>query len=203
MISFQERHRTLGMARAISLALCLTAFGLAEAPWKKPVESWSKNDANQILTRSPWARSVPTHDRLGPQRVVVRLEDALPIKQALGKMGLEPRTPHKTSYAVALVFRPTPGDGHLDWSKSQAFLKTSGRAVSSFSEMSTRTLADGTEMVIFLFPRTLEIGELRSFRLPFFTVHSRSIEFEVRANSLEIKQNFPLQDLFYFGKFEL
>jgi hypothetical protein len=194
-------QRRTGIGRTISLALCMTAFGLAEQPWEKPFVAWTKDDASRILTRSPWAKPTATHDRSGTQQIVVRWEDALPIRQALGKMGLEPAPSNRAFYAVAVVLRP--GDGHHDWSASRASLRTSGRTASVSSDVRTKTLADGTQRVIFWFPRTLDIGEPRSFRLPFLIVHSRAIEFEVRADSLEIRQSFPLQDLFYLGNFEL
>jgi hypothetical protein len=189
------------IVRTILLALCMSACGLAEQPWKKPVDSWTKDDASRILTRSPWAKPIAAHQRSGTQQIVVRWEDALPIQQALEKMGLEPAPSNRSFYAVAVVLRPT--DGHHDWSASRASLKTSGRTGCASSDVRTKTLADGTQLVVFRFPKTLEIGEPRSFRLPFLTVHSRAIEFEVRADSLEIRQSFPLQDLFYLGNFEL
>jgi len=189
------------IVRTISLALCVTACGLAEQPWKKPVDSWTKDDANRILTRSPWAKPIATHDRSGTHQIVVRWEDALPIQQALGKMGLEPAPSNRSFYAVAVVLGPA--GGHRDWSASRASLKASGRTGCESSGVRTKTLPDGTQLVIFQFPKTLDIGEPRSFRLPFFTLHSRAIEFEVRADSLDIRQSFPLQDLFYLGNFEL
>jgi len=181
------------IVRTISLALSMTALGVAEQPWKKPVDSWTKDDASRILTRSPWAKRT--------QQIVVRWEDALPIRQALGKIGLEPAALSGSFYAVAVVLRPT--GGHHDWSASRASLKTSGRTGCESSEVRTKTLADGTQLIIFQFPKTLDIGEPRSFRLPFVTVHSRAIEFEVNADSLKIRQSFVLQDLYYLGNFEL
>jgi hypothetical protein len=191
------------IGRTISLALCVYALGLAKEPWEKPAGSWTKEDARRILTRSPWAKPVVTHYSPGTQRIVVRWEDALPIKLALGKFGLEPASSSSDFYEVAMVFQAGLGDRLHDWSKSRASLRASGRALCASRQVKTEKLMDGTQLVIYLFPKGLEIGEPRSFRLPFVTVHSRVIEFEARADSLEIRQHFPLQDLFYLGNFEL
>jgi hypothetical protein len=140
----------------------------------------------------------------GTHRLIVRWEDALPIRQALGKTGVESANPDGSSdYAVAVVLPRTAADGLDDWTNARASLKAAGNAACVFAQVRTEKLSDGTRLVIFLFPKTLEIGEPRTFRLPLLTVHSRSIAFEARTGTVTIKQSFPLQNLFYFGNFEL
>ncbi len=178
---------------ALLLALCMPVFGSARFPWRKPADSWTREDAVRILTNSPWAQSPK-------QRFIVRWEDALPIQQALAKVGAEPAIAAGSPYyAVAVV---VPPQARLqDWTKARASLTTGGNS-STFSEVRTSTQY-GMQVVIFLFPKTIKIGEPASFRLPFVTIHSLVIEFRAHTDTFEIKQAFPLQDLYYLGRFEI
>lgn len=187
------------------LCLCLSAVAFGAPPWTKPSSEWTRLDATRILTRSPWAKSVSiheaSHDVSGEQRLIVRWEDALPVREALGKVGVEPAADGGESYyAVAVV---SPRAVTLDWTNARASLKATGNAECVFASVRVKKLADGTQAVVFLFPKSLEIGEPRSFRLPFLTVHSRCIEFDARTGATTIRQSFPIQDLYYLGKFEI
>jgi hypothetical protein len=192
-----------GIGRTICLGLCFAPVVFGAPPWTKPATGWTRQDATRILTRSPWAKPVAMHDASGAQRLIVRWEDALPIKEALGKIGVEPAAANSASYYAVAVVLPRTADGIHDWTKARASLKATGNTACDFAEVRGEKLPDGTQLVIFLFPKTLEIGEARSFRLPLLTVHSRSIEFEAQTGTARIRQSFPIQDLFYLGKFEL
>jgi hypothetical protein len=192
-----------GIGRTICLGLCFAAAVFGAPPWTKPATGWTKQDAMRILTRSPWAKSIAMHDGSGAQQLIVRWEDALPIREALGKVGVEPAASIGTSYYAVAVVLPRTADGNHDWTKARASLKASGNAACVFADVKTEKRPDGTQLVIFMFPKTLEIGEPRSFRLPLLTVHSRSIEFEAQTGTARIRRSFPLQDLFYLGNFEL
>src|SRR5258708_11679239 len=108
------------MTGMICLGLCFAAVGLGGPPWTKPAGRWTKPDAIRILTRSPWAKSVVVHDASGAQRLIVRWEDALPIRQALGKIGVEPAAASGASYYAVAVVLPRAADEVHDWTKARA-----------------------------------------------------------------------------------
>ncbi len=125
------------------------------------------------------------------------------MRVALGKVGVEPAADGGALYYAVAVVSPRAADGGLDWSKSRASLKATGSAECVFASVRVKRLADGTQAVVFLFPKSLDIGEPRSFRLPFLTIHSRCIEFDARTGATTIRQSFPIQNLYYMGKFEI
>lgn len=68
------------------LPVCGMLLLAADSPWKKPVASWTQEDARQILTDSPWARSVTA--------MLTRRLNEDEIRQNSGNMG----QPHGIGY---------------------------------------------------------------------------------------------------------
>jgi hypothetical protein len=185
------------------------SVALAQKPWEKPAASWTDADARRILSDSPWAKRVTV--KCGDSKnssALVRWEDSQPIREALLKIGVLPAAEDAASYTAVAVRVFEEGSagcslqGLESWTKSGILrLPVEKQPIQTTS---IRILKENDEvtLIVFLFPRTANVGEPKVFRLPGVVLHSSQIVFEARVGPLEIRQAFPLQYMYYLGKFE-
>lgn len=87
------RNKIVALLICILATCSLTATAHGQNVWEKPYHQWSKKEAQQILTDSPWAQSldykVPSANGLKSESMgaaVIRLRSALPIRQAFVRL---------------------------------------------------------------------------------------------------------------------
>ena len=198
------------------LLLQTLCFGLGQEPWEKPFASWTDADAERVLSDSAWAKPVvfklPRSSRskaAQPWRTV-RWESALPVQQALRKKGIVPSVLDRQAYyAVAVLGSPgASGKSYAEeldhLGRPKAWLKAPNGEVVASVDVKLLEEDQRTPVMVFLFPRTIDFGEPRVFRLPpGIILHARKVDFAAHIGSMEIHESFPLQNMFYLGKLEL
>jgi hypothetical protein len=180
----------------------------SQTPWNLEPSAWSENTARAILTASPWAKRVRPQSLngagMGTPALTIRWESALPIVLAHQRVEGTPLLPERPAYrAVAVVNLAEHWTPNSEL-KFTAFLKPSGKPSIASQECRRIPQRDGTEVLLFLFPAAIDVGEPRRFRLPFgMTSNAWEVEFSADLGVIRVKQVFPLEDMIYLGKLEL
>jgi hypothetical protein len=134
------------------------------------------------------------HTKATPATVVVRWESALPIRAAEQKAG-ETNVPtlDPDHYAIAVYGIPTPKRWNLERElRGIAFLKRDKKTDLKPSRVEILRQAGGTATVVYLFPRSVEIGK-RDGRL----------EFVAQIGRLFVSLNFYAGEMQVQGQLEL
>lgn len=92
----KSRRRNLGSALCLALLLCAARPALAQNPWEKPYDQWTQQEAEKILTDSPWAQMVSKGVAVGydnpvfgmgahpdPEGVMIRLRSSPVVRLAM------------------------------------------------------------------------------------------------------------------------
>lgn len=198
----------------------------ADPSWKgKAVSDWTEQDARQILTDSPWAKSVTagltriqTEDERreggdmgqphgvgvdgmkrapGFVRLAVRWETALPIRIAeLKAREIEPPTVEGDGYKIAVYGIPS------------AFLNGDPLALGNPLKKLAAIKREGKKDVR---PSSVEVfqrsdGVVVVYLFPLSTEISRkdtSVDFEAVIGRIVLKQSFDLAEMHFQGRLEL
>jgi hypothetical protein len=184
----------------------VTLIAYAQPAWIEPPEAWTKATARQVLSSSPWAKTVrskvsASYGKAAPE-FTIRWESALPVARAHAILGSDqPLLGGRGYYAIAVIGPLEEVSTSLVESNLK---KVTGKAAVAAVECRAIRQRDGAAVLLFLFPATLDIGEPRRFHLPFgHTSNSGQLEFSVNFGALRLKQTFPLKDMIYRGRLEL
>jgi hypothetical protein len=195
------------------------SIGFGQKPWQKPPGRWTDAETRQILTDSPWAKTVAAVSRRQspssssttlshpePFSTVVRWESALPVRLALRKVGLSPAV--KADYTrsvVVVVSLPKSRAGQplksADSStKPVAYLTATGsRPVPSLESISLDQ-DDNQSLLAFTFAKTPDLTEARELRLPLILRRDlKKLRFHATIGDWEIDQEFPTRDMMFMG----
>jgi hypothetical protein len=204
-----------------SLIIALGAsIGFGQKPWKKPPGEWTDAEARQMLTDSPWAKTVSarvwrlsagngstTLSRPEPFSTIVRWESALPVRLALRKVGLSPAvTADYTRSVVIVVSLPKNRAGQpfksADAStKPEASLTPTGSSPLSPLDFRSLEQDDNQPLLAFTFAKTPDLMEARELRLPFILRRDlKKLHFHATIGDWEIDQEFPSRDMTFMGK---
>jgi hypothetical protein len=164
----------------IVLLASLVNLRAEDAAWKsKPVPEWTAADAEQVLTDSPWTRTVtPTVER--------QSQDRQPGSGGgrrggigIGGVGFPSRMVNSDTKSFA------------EQLKKAATLKRDGKKDLKPSRVEVLQREDGP-VILYQFPRTKEI-----------TQPDRRVEFAAHIGRLQFAQSFYLEDMVYLGQLEL
>lgn len=224
----------------VLLAACFVVFAQDPAWQNKPIVQWDQQDAQQILTHSPWAGKVEpqwlrdlspderrqggdmqagiskgvglegligifdsaraeeaiarAHEKPDPGKVLVRWESAEPVRAAEQKLG-ETNAPEidPAYYAVAVYDIMTPKRWNIENElKGIAFLKRDHKKDFKPSRVVILRKDDGRATVVYLFPRTVEIGK-----------NDGNLVFEAQIGRLFVRQVFSSLDMQIGNQLEL
>jgi hypothetical protein len=125
-----------------------------------------------------------------PPELTVRWESALPVQEAhLKAKDTDAPTISEGSYAVVVL--GIPARMANDQSKPKAKLERKGQKSISSSDVKVLSRDQGP-IVVFLFPRSKEIGK-----------NDHEVMFDAQIGRLKVKQTFVLDEMIYHGKMEL
>ena len=201
------------MALAVSIAF-------SQKPWEKAPGEWTDAETRQILTDSPWAKTVAarvwrlsagngstTFSHPEPFSVVVRWESALPVRLALHRVGLSPAvTADYTRSVVIVVSLPKDRAGQrlrsVDAStKPAAYLTATGSKPVPSLESIWLEQDDNQPLIAFTFARTADLMEPRELRLPLILHRDlKKVDFHATIGDWEIDQEFPTRDMTFVGR---
>lgn len=204
------------------LALVVPA-GFGQRPWEKPPRQWTDADARQILSDSPWAKSiairtwkVTTRDgnttivQPEPLSATVRWESALPVRLALRKVGLSPAVSADYSRSAVVVvslpkrWRDQSSVRVDSRTKPEASLKPTGLPALSPLAFMLLEQDDHQPLIAFTFAKSTDLVEPREIRLPFILQRNiKKLYFHARIGDWEVEQEFQLRGMTFLGKPEL
>ena len=196
------------------------SIAFSQKPWEKPPGEWTDAETRQILTDSPWAKTVAarvwrrsagngsaTLSHPEPFSTVVRWESALPVRLALRKAGLSPTvSADYTRSVVVVVSLPKNQAGQPfksadSGTRPVAYLTATGsKPLSSLNSMSLKQ-DDNQPLLAFTFAKTPDLMEARELRLPFILHRDlKKLRFHATIGDWEIDQEFPSRDMTFMGK---
>ena len=175
--------------KEVVLLLLLTCHVFARDPWAIPSSQWTEEDAKQILSASPWAKTV------GSPSIYARWESARPIRLALQRLGLlRPDEDCQQCYAVAVIGLPRTHGAQ----ESVATLKAAGRMAIPAYEVK---IYDNS--IVFFFHRVPELSEPIVFRFPGGLKLGNTVHFQAQIGSRMVKQKFSLRIMTFEGALDL
>ena len=135
--------------------------------------------------------------------MTIRLESALPVRQALIKAGIEPAegdAPDRTCIAVIQFTSYSAVAG--DWRDARAWLDPAGASPISASEVRLVERNGGASALVFVFPADGDLASSRMLRLPFFKRNLKTFDFRAEIGFLEIERRFSTAAMTFHGRTE-
>ena len=196
------------------------SIGFGQKPWQKPPGQWTDAETLQILTDSPWAKTVAakawrlsagngstTLSHPEPFSTIVRWESALPVRLALRKVGLSPAvTADYTRSVVIVVSLPKNRAGQPFQSadsstKPAASLTATGsKPISSLDSLSLEQ-DDNQPLLAFTFAKTPDLLEPRELRLPLILRRDmKKLHFHARIGDWDVESRFSIPGYDLHGK---
>lgn len=175
--------------KEVVLLLLLACHAFARDPWAIPSSQWTEEDAKQILSASPWTKT------LSNPSIDTRWESARPIRLALQRLGLlKPDEDCQQCYAVSVIGLPAT----LSAQKPVATLRATGRMAIPAYEVKIHD-----NSIVFFFRRIPELREPIVFRFPGGLKLGNTVHFQAQIGSRMVKQKFSLRIMIFEGALDL
>lgn len=209
----QVAKSSLMIALGVSIA-----FG--QKPWQKPPGQWTDAETRQILTDSPWTKTVAakawrlstgngstTLSHSVPFSTIVRWESALPVRLALRKVGLSPAVNADYAHSVVVVVSlpnnraGQPFKGADSTTKPAAYLTATGSGRIPSLDSVLLEQDDNQPLLAFTFAKTPDLMEARELRLPLILHRDlKKLHFHATIGDWEIDQEFQSRDMTFMGQ---
>ena len=196
------------------------SIGFGQKPWQKPPAQWTDAETRQILTDSPWAKTVAakawrlsagngstTLSHPEPFSTIVRWESALPVRLALRKVGLSPAVNADYTRSVVIVVSLPKNRAGQPFQSADSSTKPSASLTATgskpFSSLDSLSLEqdDNQPLLAFTFTKTPDLLEPRELRLPLILRRDmKKLHFHARIGDWDVDQDFPSRDMTFMGK---